>query len=627
MVEVIKLKKFMKDYYYLGATLCGVFLVLGLLFFRLTIFSNILFSLAIICGGYEQTKDGILEIINDKHLNVDLLMALAAIGACIIGDFREGALLTLIFSVSNALEEYTTQKSRRELTHLLTLQPKTAQKIIDGKNVTVPVEELVIGDNVFVPNGASLPIDGILLSNYATVSQAAITGESLPVEKLCGADLFGGSLNVGAPLTLEVSKGAEETVLAGILQLVKQAEENPSPTASFINRIEDTYVKVVLTLVPLAILFLYFVMGWTFSESFYRGMVLLVVASPCALVASVTPAALAAISNGARNGIIFKGGTALENLADVSTISFDKTGTLTRGLPELADSYYVTDNFSKEQLAHFVHLLEMQSTHPLAKALVAATELIADGIELSDVTEISGFGMSAAFSDDAPHTIRLGKIEAVTLHDETLTEKINQWQSEGLSTVGLSIDDKLVAIFALGDTIQPTAAPLLNYMHQNHIQTTLLTGDHAKVADTLGKKLGIDHVASNLLPAQKAEYILKQKEDGTKNAMVGDGINDAPALANATVGIAMGNGTDIAIDVADIVILQNNLERLTLSFRLSKKMKTIVYQNIIFSVSVIITLILCNFLQIINMPIGVLGHEGSTILVILNSLRLLKNMK
>lgn len=620
------MKKFLKDYYYLGATLCAVFLVLGLIFFRLTVFSNTLFSLAILCGGYEQTKDGILEIINERHLNVDLLMALAAIGACVIGDFREGALLTLIFSVSNALEEYTTQKSRRELTNLLTLQPKTALKIVDGKNITIPVEDLQLGDNVFVPNGASLPIDGMLLSNYATVSQAAITGESLPVEKNCGAELFGGSLNVGAPLTLEVTKGAEETVLAGILQLVKQAEENPSPTASFINRIEDTYVKVVLTFVPLAILFLYFVMGWTFSESFYRGMVLLVVASPCALVASVTPAALAAISNGARNGIIFKGGTALENLADVSTISFDKTGTLTRGLPELADSFYLTTTYSRAVLEHFVHTVEMQSTHPLAKALVAATTSQADAIELTDVKEISGFGMVATFTTDAVHTVRVGKIEAVTLHNDQLTEKINAWQAEGLSTVGLSIDDKLSAIFALGDGIQDTAKPLLTYLHQNNIQTTLLTGDHAKVAETLGKKLGIDHVASNLLPAQKADYILEQKTAGQKNAMVGDGINDAPALANATVGIAMGNGTDIAIDVADIVILQNNLERVSMSFRLAKKMKRIVYENIIFSVSVITLLIICNFLQIINLPIGVFGHEGSTILVILNSLRLLRNL-
>lgn len=609
----------------LSTILCLVFMLIGFILEKSGIaFYQISFILAIFFGGFKQTKEGLLDTLENRHLNVDLLMALAAIGACIIGNWFEGAMLTFIFCLSGALEEYTTNKSKKEIASLMNLQPETAFLLNDlGKTTEVAVSQLRIGDKLLVPKGASIPIDGILTKGSSTIDEAAITGESIPVEKRSNDDLFGGTINLGEAITMTVSKNSEDTLFAKIIRLVNEAQHTPSQTASFIEKLENIYVKIVLIAIPLMILIPYFFLDWSWSESFYRGMVLLVVASPCALVASATPATLAAISNGARNGVLFKGGVYLENLASLKAIAFDKTGTLTRGIPVVTDAIFIKN---KQEGLNMLLAMERQSTHPLAQAIITRFDdentAIYDQIEVKNVI---GFGMETLIDST---TWRVGKstFSDQTIIRENVQIEIEQLQNDGKTVICLFKDQEIIAYFGLLDVPKPEAKKVIKYFKQAGIHTTMITGDHNKTATAVATVLEIDEIYANCLPEDKTILIKKQKETYGINAMVGDGINDAPALANAAIGVAMGQGTDIAMDVADMVLMQNDLEKLQMSHFLSKKLKRIVTQNIVFSAGVISLLILSNFFQIINLPLGVIGHEGSTILVILNGLRMLKTI-
>lgn len=608
----------------LATTLCFLFMVAGLIMEKigLTIYPTA-FILAILFGGFKQTKEGIIDTFENKHLNVDLLMALAAIGACIIGNWFEGAMLTFIFCLSGALEEYATNKSKKEISNLINLQPETALRLHNNQTEEVPVSELQIGDQLLVPKGAGVPIDGILLNGNSSIDEAAVSGESIPVDKKDGDELFGGTINLGEAFTMTVTKDSEDTLFAKIIRLVNEAQNTPSQTASFISRIENIYVKAVLIIIPLMIFIPYLFLGWSWDESFYRGMVLLVVASPCALVASATPATLAAISNGARNGVLFKGGVYLENLAELRAIAFDKTGTLTEGAPTVTNAVFLSDN--KEGLDILLSM-EQKSTHPLAQAILAYYK--DESIPLFEdltVRNVIGFGME---SDVSGSVWRIGKqtFSETTPFSEELLQEIEALHNEGKTVIYLFKDNQLAAYFGLLDLPKSEAYQVLAYFTENNIHTTMITGDHLKTAEAVGKALPINEIHANCLPEDKTRLIKEQKEKYGVNGMVGDGINDAPALANAAIGVAMGEGTDVAMDVADVVLMKNDLEKLQMSHILSKKLKRIVTQNIVFSAVVILLLILSNLFQVINLPLGVIGHEGSTILVILNGLRLLKTI-
>ncbi|RGI31006.1 heavy metal translocating P-type ATPase [Melissococcus sp. OM08-11BH] len=611
----------------LATIVCGTLMLLGFIVDKNHMnFAPIIYIIGMIIGGFSQTKEGIEDTIENKHLSVDLLMALAAIGACTIQFYFEGIMLTFIFSLSGSLEEYTTSKSKKEIENLMAIQPENAFLLLaDNTTKEVPVAELKIGDTLLVPKGSSVPIDGELLSDHSSVDEAAITGESIPVEKLHHDALFAGTINVGNAISMIVTKEAKDTLFSKIIQLVDEAQNTPSKTASFLDRFENTYVKVVLVIVPLMIFLPYFVLGWTWNESFYRGMVLLVVASPCALVASATPATLAAISNGAKNGVLFKGGVFLESLSDLKAITFDKTGTLTKGIPVVTDEIFIETQCDKAISA--LVTIEKNSTHPLANAIVRFYQ--DSKVSINDtliVEEITGSGMQATEEDTL---WKVGNSDFVTnkhLDNKTL-EKTLQLQQEGKTVIYLSKNNQVVAFFGLLDVPKPEAIECVNYFKKVGITTTMLTGDHHQTANAVAQIVGVDHVIADCLPEDKTIFIKEQKDKVGTNAMIGDGINDAPALANATIGVAMGQGTDIAIDVADIVLMQNDLNKLAMSHELSLKLKKIVTENIIFSISMIVLLIISNFLQVINLPLGVIGHEGSTILVILNGLRLLKPIK
>ncbi|KGL39543.1 cadmium-translocating P-type ATPase [Listeria sp. SHR_NRA_18] len=576
-----------------------------------------IFLSAFIIGGFAKAKEGITSTIRTKKLNVELLMIIAAIGASIIGYWLEGAILIFIFSLSGALETYTMNKSTREISNLLQMQPVTASLLKkDNTTTKVPVENLALGDYILVRPGETVPIDGIILQGRSTLDEATISGEPIPVEKKAEDHVFAGTINLSGALTVEVTQTSENTLFSKIIQLVQQAQETPSTTASFIERLEDTYVKIVLLVVLLMLFLPHFAFGWDWTESFYRAMVLLVVASPCALVASVTPATLAAISNGARHGILFKGGAYLENLYQIPAIAFDKTGTLTRGKPEVTD-IHLEAHVSPDIIA----TIESQSTHPLAQSILHALD--GEILPHVTVTDVPGWGVKSIISNQE---WRIGKADFVGKEEAMryVNQSNKRLTSQGKTLVFVSCDSQVVGVLALKDTVQKEAQNAIASLHSMAIKTIMITGDSQHTADTIGKEIGIGSVIAECLPENKVTHLLALQKKYGAIAMIGDGINDAPALANADVGIAMGEGTDIAIETADVILMKNDLSKLAFAVKLSKKLHRIVWQNIIFSIGVILLLILSNFLQVINLPFGVIGHEGSTILVILNGLRMLR---
>lgn len=612
----------------ISAGISGVLILLGwfLLNQDIETASALVFVSAFIIGGYAKAKQGIEATISSKKLNVELLMILAAMGSAIIGYWLEGAILIFIFGLSGALETYTMNKSHREISSLMDLQPEEATRLVDDKEEVLPVEELSIGDILLIRPGERIPADGKIIMGQTIIDEAAISGESIPVTKSQGDEVFAGTVNLRGIIRIEMSKSSDETLFHKIIELVQSAQSEKSPSQKFIERFEGVYVRTVLMVVALMMFVPYFAFGWSWTETWYRAMVLLVVASPCALVASVTPATLSAISNGARNGILFKGGVHLENLAQIKAIAFDKTGTLTKGKPEVTD-VILREDLTDEYLLTHVSAIEQYSNHPLAGAVVSyAADHVKerDYLMVLDMEDIAGFGVRGNINGIEWKVGKAGfveKEEADQFHDQMM----NKLSDEG-KTVIFARDDKGIAgLIALKDVVRDDAIEAIRALHEAGIKTVMFTGDNERTAAAIAAESGIDSFISGCLPETKAIEIKKLEKEYGIVAMVGDGINDAPALATATVGISMGEGSDVALETADVVLMKNHLPLIAETVHLSKRMNRVVKQNIYFSIGVITLLIASNFLQVVTLPLGVIFHEGSTILVILNGLRLLKS--
>lgn len=585
--------------------------------------TTILYVVAFVIGGYAKAKEGIEETIADKDLNVEMLMIFAAIGSAAIGYWTEGAVLIFIFAMSGALETYTMNKSQREISSLMDLQPEEALLVTDGKYEMVHVSQLSIGDHILVKAGERVPSDGEIIKGYTSLDEAAITGESVPVSKEIGSEVFAGTVNINGSITVSITKPANETLFQKIIQLVQSAQSEKSPSQLFIEKFEGTYVKLVLLAVALMMFVPHFMLGWGWQDTIYRAMILLVVASPCALVASIMPATLSAISNGARNGILFKGGVHLEGLAHVQAIAFDKTGTLTNGKPVVTDTHFRSGQ--EKELLDILIAIEKESNHPLAQAIVRyAEEQNIDGnLEVYDMTDISGKGVTAKVNGKE---WKIGKPDFVG-REEALqfgNGMAKELASQGKTLTFLADENGIAGLIALKDTIRKDTKKAIQRLRDAGIYTVMLTGDHETTAQAIAKECGIDNYVAECLPEDKVEQVKLMRKTFENVAMVGDGINDAPALATANVGVAMGEGTDVALETADVVLMKNDLPKIASALELSSRMNRIVKQNVVFSILVIMLLIISNFLQMLNLPLGVVGHEGSTILVILNSLRLLR---
>ena len=575
-----------------------------------------LFGLSFIIGGFAKAKEGVLATIHNKSLNVEILMILAALGAFMYGNYSEGAILILIFSISGVLESYATSKSEKALTSLLKLAPKTAMMVKNGIETEVPVESLTVGDLVVVRAGGQVPVDGIITQGSSSLNQASITGEFVPVSRSVDDIVYASSINIESQIIVKTTKDPKDSVVQKIIDFVKNAQQNQTKSQTMIDKIEKYYVYAVI-LISIGFMFIPPLFGWlTWDESFYRGIIVLVVGSPCALVASITPAMLSSLSNAAHHRILIKGGTHLERLVDIDKIVLDKTGTITTGVPKVIRIEVISE-FNETDILKLLYTLEKQSSHPLAKAIVNHYD---DSYLLKDIStqEISGRGMEATIGND---TWRIGRFEAS--HHPEIEERMQTCSRLGHSLVSIIRNNQMIGFVALMDTIREDAKDVMMDLKKLGIETILLTGDNPFTAQAISKEVGIQSFKANCLPEDKVSHVTNLQKQGHHVLMVGDGINDAPALAMSDVGVAMGTGTDVSLETADIIFMNDKLVNLTKTIKLAKRMRIVTIQNVVFAIGVISFLMISNVFGIIKLPAGVVAHEMSTILVILNSLRLL----
>lgn len=594
-----------------------------------------LYIIAYATGGYH----GLKETIEDLRLfkiNIDFLMIAAATGAAILGQWIEGAILLFLFSLSGALENFALDKSRNAIHSLLQLRPSQGlRKNPDGSEELVPIEELNIGDIVIVKPGEHIPIDGTVKKGQTTVDQASITGESIPVPKGTGDEVFAATLNENGVIEIEVNKPATDTTVAKIIELVESAQKNKAKTQRFLDQFEPRYAVGVIVSVALLIIVPWLLLGHNFDSTFYRAMTVLVVASPCALIISTPASIISAIANGAKSGILFKGGAHVEQTVGIDTIAFDKTGTLTLGKPEVTDVLAFNNKTGKfsEKKSDVTGLLkvasgcELHSEHHLAEAIVKkSSEMNVEPAKTENMQATPGQGVQATLDGKSISVGNKTMFEDKLMEWSSLiADKAEELRNSGKTVVFITEDNNPIGLIALADQVRPNAKTTISKLREmgiNHI--AMLTGDNRGVADAIADELGIDEVYADLLPDQKVEIVEKLKTRGMV-AMIGDGVNDAPALAISDLGIAMGAaGTDVALETADIVLMGDDLTKLPYLLWLTRKSKRVVWQNIIFSLAVIVMLLFGVFLIDLPLTLGVIGHEGSTLLVVLNGLRLLR---
>ncbi|MCT2196555.1 heavy metal translocating P-type ATPase [Paenibacillus sp. p3-SID1389] len=582
-----------------------------------------LYIAAYAVGGYVKAREGLITLIQERDLDVNLLMIAAALGAASIGYWNEGAMLIFIFALSGALESFASERSRKDISALIAMKPETALRVGEDGMELVPVEALAVGDLLLVKPGEVIPADGIIRTGSSAVNQSAITGESIPVDKQPGDGVYAGTINGEGAIYVEVSSPAEGTLFAKIITLVEQAQQELPGTQRFIKRLEGIYAKTIVAATLALILLTPWLLGWSWSFAFYKAMVFLVVASPCAIVSSVMPAMLSAMSKSARKGVLFKGGAHMDHLGSIRVVAFDKTGTLTEGSPVVTGLYTIEGVDPREVLAACA-AAESLSEHPLAQAIVRKAQ--AEGLPIDGAEELRalpGWGIEAKVSGAA---WRIGKADdGDSMLPGPLAEQLRRWIAEGHTVSVVQRDDANVGLIALRDEVRPQAKAAIARLHELGVAVAMLTGDRSVTAHALAKEIGVDLVYADLLPQEKVAHVKALRERYGSVAMVGDGVNDAPALAAASVGIAMGGGgSGAALEVADVVLMNDSIERIAETISLARRARRIVKQNLVFAGAVILMLIVSNFAAGIPLPFGVVGHEGSTLLVILNGLRLLR---
>lgn len=599
------------------------------------------FLAAYFFGGWFTTIE-VVDELRHGRFQIDLLMLVAALGAATLGEWAEGGLLLFLFSIGHALENYAMGRARRAIEALADLAPDTARVRRGEELVEVPVEELALGDTVVVRPDERLPADGFVIAGQSAIDQAPITGESVPVHKLPVDDpaavadpdkldpqhrVFAGTINGSGLLEVRVTRRAGENTLARVVEMVTQAQKGKSPTQRFTDTFQRIFVPTVLGLVVL-LLFASLVLDEPFSVSFYRAMAVLIAASPCALAISTPSAILSGVARAGRGGVLIKGGAALEDLGTLGAIAFDKTGTITKGEPRLTD-VIPAPGVDQNELLRVAAAVEALSDHPLARAVVRDATLKLGDTPLPDATDIqsiTGRGVRATVAD---LPVYIGKddlfkeVQGPPLPD-SLRQHINQLERDGRTTMIVRHGDRYLGVLGLMDTPRADAAAVIRQLRDMGIRRTIMiSGDNQRVVDAVAREVGIDDAWGDLMPEDKVDAIARLRQQEHRVAMLGDGVNDAPAMANATVGIAMGAaGSDVALETADVALMADDLNHLPFAVGLSRKSRSIIRQNLWISLGMIAILVPSTLLGLRIGP-AVALHEGSTVLVVFNALRLL----
>ena len=591
-----------------------VFLAAGYIFS-----DNILFAAAIILGGYPLFKTGLKNLIR-LDFDMKTLMTIAIIGAAIIGEWSEGAVVVILFAISEVLEGYSMEKARASIRSLMELAPTEALVVRNGKEILLKAEDIEIGDLMLVKPGQMIAMDGIIVDGHSSVNQAAITGESVPVEKAVDDEVFAGTLNEEGFLKIKVSRVVDDTAIAKIIHLVEEAQAEKAPSQQFVDRFAKYYTPVIMAIAALVAVVPPLLFAGSWQEWIYQGLAVLVVGCPCALVISTPVSIVTAIGNAARNGVLIKGGSYLEELGAVKAIAFDKTGTLTKGVPVVTDFINFSDD---ENLLTIIAALESKSQHPLASAIIKKAAYIAIDEEVKEFTSITGKGIKGLV-DGVEY--RVGNMKLFDSISAEINEQITALQNEGKTVMIVGTALEVLGLIAVADEVRESSRGVIERLHQLGIQhTILLTGDNQATADAIGCYVGVSGIEAELLPEDKLKFIKQFTSKFGRVGMVGDGVNDAPALASATVGVAMGGaGTDAALETADIALMNDDLTKLPFTIKLSRKTLRIIKQNITLSLVVKLVALLLVVPGWLTLWIAIFADMGVTLLVTFNGLRLLR---
>jgi Cd2+/Zn2+-exporting ATPase len=589
----------------------------------------VLYLLAYVASGAYATYRAAGALLR-KTVDIDLLMIVAAAGAAFIDAWAEGGVLLFLFSLGNALEHYALGRTHRAVRSLIELRPDSALVVRDGVETVVPIEDLVVGDEVIVKPGERLPVDGTVLAGESSVDQSPITGESLPVRKRPGDPVFSGTINASGLLRIRVDRVAQESTLAKIIRIVEEARQEKSRAQRFTEAFQGKYALGVLLASALAVAVPVLALGEPLAPAFYRAMTLLVAASPCALVISTPASILSALANAARSGLLFKGALQLETLGVVDAVVFDKTGTLTRGQPFVTDVVTVP-SVRPEELMRLAAPVEYRSEHPLGVAIVEYAVAqgwfdVTDADAVTALDSVPGHGVRARLRSEI---VLIGNEQlfaraGISLPPE-LCEAAETLREQARTVVYVAVDGRTLGLIGIADVVRPVAPAVVGMLRRIGVRRILmLTGDNERAARAIARQVGIDEWHAGLLPEQKVDIVRALQRSGLRVAMAGDGVNDAPALATADVGIAMGAvGSDVALETADVVLMADDLEKLPYAIELSRRARRVIIQNLGFALVVIMLLVAGVLIRGLPLPVAVVGHEGSTILVVLNGLRLL----
>lgn len=586
-----------------------------------------LYILAIIIGGFDLFKEGFSDLIK-LDFSMESLMTIAIIGAAFIGEWAEGSIVVILFAISEALERFSMDKARQSIRSLMDIAPKEA--LIRRNNVEqlVSVDKIDIDDIMIIKPGQKIAMDGLVINGHSSVNQAAITGESVPVEKQLDDEVFAGTLNEEGVLEVKVTKKVTDTTIAKIIHLVEEAQGERAPAQAFVDKFAKYYTPFIIIMALLIVVVPPLFFGGDWNKWLYQGLSILVVGCPCSLVISTPVSIVSAIGNAAKNGVLVKGGVYLEEIGHLRAIAFDKTGTLTKGKPVVTD-FIATSSETDINYLSIISSLESLSQHPLASAILNEadkTNVDYKSIQIEDFQSITGKGLTG-IHQNIRYYIGSPKLFSASVIEETAVKvQYRQFQEQGKTAMYFGTDEQILGVIAVADEVRDSSAAVISELHKLSIEhTIILTGDNTKTAESIGKQLGVTEIKGDLMPQEKLDSIKALRTTYNKVAMVGDGINDAPALAASTVGIAMGGaGTDTALETADVALMGDDLQKLPFIVRLSRQTLKVIKQNITFSLGIKLLALLLVIPGWLTLWIAIVADMGATLLVTLNGLRLMK---
>lgn len=610
----------------------SVILIAIAFYFRATVGENdiitkSLFISAIVIGGFSLFTEGIKDLLK-LNFSMEVLMTVAIIGAAIIGEWAEGSIVVILFAVSEALERFSMDRARQSIRSLMDIAPKEALIRRNNEEKMINVSDIQIGDIMIIKPGQKIAMDGVVIKGHSAVNQAAITGESVPIEKQIKDEIFAGTLNEEGILEVEVTKHVNDTTIAKIIHLVEEAQGERAPAQAFVDNFAKYYTPSIMAISALIIIIPPLFFGGDWNKWLYQGLSLLVVGCPCSLVISTPVSIVSAIGNSAKNGVLVKGGIYLEEIGGLKAIAFDKTGTLTKGTPSVTD-FVVSDTNQENQYLSIISALEILSQHPLASAILKEADRRESNYQMIDIMNfksVTGKGIKGDYQGTTYFVGSPKLFDSELIRQASVMKNYEKLQEQGKTVMIFGTAQNILAIIAVADELRKSSSEVIAKLHQLGIEhTIMLTGDNIRTAKSIGEQVGVTDIKGDLMPQDKLDYIKELKEKYGKVAMVGDGVNDAPALASATVGIAMGGaGTDTALETADVALMGDDLQKLPFIVNLSRKTLKIIKQNITFSLSIKFLALLLIIPGWLSLWIAIVADMGATLLVTLNGLRLMK---